>query len=330
MPKLIHQPHDKLFKLTTSNLSVAKEFLKIHLPALFLQKMDLTTLRLEKESFVDEAYKANSADVVYSVQLENHPTYIYILCEQQTVVDDNMAFRLLVYTVRLIENYIRQYPHQPLPFVYPIVVYSGHAVWNAPLEIFSLFGTHEELARQFLFKPYQLIDIQRMDDDVLKQHDLWGLVEFVLKYREIRDLDTFLRTLFYWMDKIEKQDQSVGEFLSRVVLKYLMNGAPAEDTDLFTRLASICLTGKLRDEAMTLAQAFERRGIEKGIEEGIQKGMQQGMQEGEAALITRQIQRRFGDIPATYMQRIKEADAQTLLVWGDRILDAATLEEIFE
>ncbi len=63
---------------------------------------------------------------------------------------------------------------------------------------------------------------------------------------------------------------------------------------------------------------------------GIQKGMQQGMQQGEATIILRLVQRRFGPISKTYKQRITQADANTLLAWGDKILEAQTLEDFFE
>lgn len=55
-----------------------------------------------------------------------------------------------------------------------------------------------------------------------------------------------------------------------------------------------------------------------------------GMQKGEAAIILRQLQRRFGKIPKAYKQRIVQADAKTLLTLGDKILDAKTLEDLFE
>jgi len=136
MSTLIHQPADKLFKLSLEEQQVAQAFLQTHLPPALLQHMDLSTMTLEKQTFIDEAYKANAADVVYQVQVQGQPAYIYLLCEQQTQVDSHMAFRLWIYTIRLMEAHLRQYPDSPLPLVYPLVVYSGEKPWNALL-IFS-------------------------------------------------------------------------------------------------------------------------------------------------------------------------------------------------
>ena len=55
--------------------------------------------------------------MVYSVKVGSTLAYLYILCEQQTVIDQYMAFRLLVYTIRLMEQHRAQHPDSPLPGV---------------------------------------------------------------------------------------------------------------------------------------------------------------------------------------------------------------------
>lgn len=323
MSGAIHQPHDKLFKLSMSQLQVAKDFFIKHLPAELLQELDLETLELHKETFIDEAYKATEADVVYSVKLKgsnNLTTYLYLLCEQQTEIDQNIVFRLLSYTVRIIEMHRRQHSHDLLPLVYPLVIYTGEKIWDAPLEIYSLFGQYESLAREWLFKPYQLIDVARMSDEELRSHDWCGLIEFVLKYRQVQDLTAFLETILPWMQSLEVHNIA-GLFIGRIVLQYVTNNLSAEDIDLFEQKVEKYLYNQLRGEAMTLAEAYEQRGIA--------KGMQQGMQQGEAAVITRLLERRFGKISQQYMQRINLADADTLLLWADRLLNVKTLDEVF-
>lgn len=44
----------------------------------------------------------------------------------------------------------------------------------------------------------------------------------------------------------------------------------------------------------------------------------------------RQMKGKFGDIPAQYVQRVQEADPETLLLWSEKILDATTLQEMIE
>ena len=65
-----------------------------------------------------------------------------------------------------------------------------------------------------------------------------------------------------------------------------------------------------------------KRGLEKGL-------LQQGQQEGGYALLLRQLQRKFRGVPMDYWQELEKADADTLLKWGERLLDDNSLEEIF-
>ena len=63
---------------------------------------------------------------------------------------------------------------------------------------------------------------------------------------------------------------------------------------------------------------------------GIQKGLEQGMRRGEAILLLRLIELRFGAADQDVIQRIHEADSETLLHWSDRILTAQSLSELLE
>ena len=66
----------------------------------------------------------------------------------------------------------------------------------------------------------------------------------------------------------------------------------------------------------------------KGRQDGIQIGEQAGEKKGEAKLLTRQLQRRFGDLPSWASQKIADAELPTLEEWSLRILDATTLESV--
>ncbi|MBF0136911.1 MAG: DUF4351 domain-containing protein [Magnetococcales bacterium] len=49
----------------------------------------------------------------------------------------------------------------------------------------------------------------------------------------------------------------------------------------------------------------------------------------EVTLLTRQLQRRFGELPKWASEKLAEADPSTIEEWGVRILDAPTLESVF-
>jgi len=42
------------------------------------------------------------------------------------------------------------------------------------------------------------------------------------------------------------------------------------------------------------------------------------------------LKRKFGVIPEQYLVRIQQADAEALLEWGERLLEATTMKDIFQ
>jgi hypothetical protein len=62
----------------------------------------------------------------------------------------------------------------------------------------------------------------------------------------------------------------------------------------------------------------------------IEQGLQQGLQRGEAQMLLRLLARKFGEVPEGVRRRIEGADAETLLVWSERVLTAERLEEVVD
>ncbi len=81
----------------------------------------------------------------------------------------------------------------------------------------------------------------------------------------------------------------------------------------------------LAEKAPTWTEMWEQQGLERGLEQG----REQGRREGESAILLRLLERRFGSLDTRTRQRIESADAETLLEWGDRILTAERLEDVF-
>ncbi|MEW6168599.1 MAG: DUF4351 domain-containing protein, partial [Pseudomonadota bacterium] len=75
---------------------------------------------------------------------------------------------------------------------------------------------------------------------------------------------------------------------------------------------------------------WTREWEQQGLEKGMQQGLQQGLQQGEAAVLLRQLTRKFGELPPQVRRRIESADAETLLLWSERVLDATTLDDVLD
>jgi len=76
-------------------------------------------------------------------------------------------------------------------------------------------------------------------------------------------------------------------------------------------------------------QEKEQEAKERGEQQGREQGLQQGLQQGEASLLIRQLERRFGVLPDRTRDRVLAADMAMIEEWALRVLDAATLEEVF-
>ncbi len=65
-------------------------------------------------------------------------------------------------------------------------------------------------------------------------------------------------------------------------------------------------------------------------QEVVEEGRQEGRQEGEQILLQRMLTRRFGAVPDWAQERLIEAGPEQLEQWADRLLDAPTLETVFD
>ena len=84
-------------------------------------------------------------------------------------------------------------------------------------------------------------------------------------------------------------------------------------------------------EASTMtgfAQRFIEEGRQEGKQEGRKEGLEQGVQHGEARVLTALVRLRFGELPDAIQKRIESADADTLLIWSERVLTARTPDEV--
>ncbi len=81
---------------------------------------------------------------------------------------------------------------------------------------------------------------------------------------------------------------------------------------------------------MPYVTSIERIGMKKGMEKGMEKGLEKGIRQGAISLIRGQLSSRFGKIPVWVNERLEQANMKNLELWAKRILDAGSLEEIFE
>ncbi|MCG9692910.1 Rpn family recombination-promoting nuclease/putative transposase [Vibrio sp. Isolate22] len=269
-------PHDALFKQFMTHPETAKDLLDIHLPAELRDICDLTTLKLESGSFIEESLRPYYSDVLYSLKTSQGEGYVYALIEHQSRPDKHMAFRLMRYAIAAMQQHIDA-GHKHLPLVIPLQFYHGK-ISPYPYDMNWLKGfANPDQAKALYTQDFPLVDVTVISDDEIMQHRRIALLELVQKHARHRDIMDFLEplvTLLLTDYTTDKQVQSLMSYLLQV-------GETNNLEALITSLASS--VPKHEDTLMTIAEQLrqqgEQRGIQRGRQEGIQLGEAKGRQE---------------------------------------------------
>ncbi len=120
----------------------------------------------------------------------------------------------------------------------------------------------------------------------------------------------------------ELEQSSSGLDYVITLLRYLAQGPSTErlNADELRRVATAVLSNE--GELMTTI-------AEQWVQEGIEKGIAKGILVGEALLLRRLLTRRFGPVPGWVEAKLAEAEPAQLETWGERVLDAPSLEGVF-
>jgi predicted transposase YdaD len=87
----------------------------------------------------------------------------------------------------------------------------------------------------------------------------------------------------------------------------------------------------LMNERATLwYEQWRQEGKAEGLREGLELGRQEGRRQGEAELLLRQLRRKFGSVPRKIQTRLRNAQPEQLLEWGERLITANSLDEVFQ
>lgn len=138
-------PHDHFFKESFSRPEVAHSFFENYLPASVLNILDLNTLVLQKDSFIDPDLSEHFSDLLYQADTrDGRSVFVYLLLEHKSDPERWTPVQLLGYLLRIMEQTIRQKTRQ-LPVVVPLVVYHGQRRWRVATDFADLFSGPEEL-----------------------------------------------------------------------------------------------------------------------------------------------------------------------------------------
>jgi predicted transposase/invertase (TIGR01784 family) len=267
-------PHDATFRQFLSQPDIARDFMELHLPAELRAICDLTTLRLESGSFVEDDLRQYFSDILYSLKTSNGDGYIHVLVEHQSTPDRHMAFRLMRYAVAAMHRHLEA-GHKQLPLVIPMLFYTGK---RSPYPYSTRWLDEFEdpsLAGNLYGRAFPLVDVTVIPDEEIMGHRSMAALTLLQKHIHQRDIATLTDRLATLL---------MADYLSSpqvtALIHYLLQAGESADSEAFVRELAQRVP-QHGDALMTIAQQLEQKGIEKGIQLGEQRGIEKGRNEGK-------------------------------------------------
>lgn len=309
----LHQPHDKLFKSTFSNLPEAVGLLSNHLPALLAKQLDFSKLESIPQSFIDEEFKHTESDLLFSIPIKDQENkiQIYILLEHQSTEDSQISLRLLRYMTRIWKRFQDQHANQPLPVVFPLVLAQGSKKWKTTTKFKNLFNLpkpQEGLLLSYLPQfEFHLIQLAEIPYPKIKGTPDGILILTALKAQPVKEL----MSDWLWGRLINEVSPNTAIMLIRYIIDQ-------EDVDKKTLLNRINGIQKplIREHTMTVAEQLRQEGYESAKLEVSRTTLQ------------RLLFRKYGALPEWVIEKISIADLTEIESFLERVVDDIYLEEL--
>ena len=257
--KLKKANHDSLIKKALENPVIAQEFLSEYLPEEYKALIDLSTIKPEKETYVEESLKTKLSDMVFSVQMydttvdKTNNAFIYALVEHQSYSDYWIAFRLLKYSLLLLERHASG--KNKLPIILPLVIYNGKARYKAPKNIFELFS-YPDIARKAITEDYNLIDLHAMDDQAIDYEKHLSFLLYTMKHIHERDTLSMIKDAMSRCSRAIVIDKEQNYILTRLILWYSDSKVPEKSKHL---LEQLIVDNLPKDEANNIMSYYEMK-----------------------------------------------------------------------
>ncbi len=347
--------HDGLYHLIYAHPQMVRELLQGFVDAPWLSQLDLARMERINAKFHADSAVRRDGDIVWRIPMrDGREAYLILFLEFQSTTERFMALRLLVYVGLFWQQLLKEgrvAPSGLLPPVFPIVIFNGDPRWTMPLSLKALIDLPPG-SPIWPWQPdmrYHVVDEGAYPPADLATRDSLTALLFRLEHcRDMSELGPLLDGLIAWFDRhpaLATLKSAFAMLAGRLMAQGDGEIAMPEDLmEVKTMLATRVEEWKQQwrreghSEGRREGHSEGRReghseghseGRREGEAAGLLKGRVEGRAEGEATLLLRLLERRFGQLPPDVQTRIAAAGQAALEEWGLRLLDAATIEEIF-
>lgn len=214
--KKTEKTHDKLIKnILKDNVEMANFINQFLNPN---EKIEEENLIRYTNSFITKKYQGKEADLVYKLKNKD----VYFLVEHQSTIDNNMPFRMLNYSICIMQEWnknrkIRK--NTKYPIVVPILIYTGSDKWNIPKNF------QQRQIGDYIFSNYKInyefniVDINKLyEKELLKSRTMFGYSMLIEKSKSEEELKNYLELIIGRCNK-RKQLEELGD-----IILYLLKG----------------------------------------------------------------------------------------------------------
>ncbi len=205
MGKRQHNIHDEFFKRNFSVEQVARDFLACNLPKDLLERVNLSTVKVENNEFTSSLHQGTRrADVLYSVKQKQSSNKVYALVhlEGQSTHHKEMALRIWQYHVAIASKLIQQENFRKLPIIVTYVLYHGKEAWSSAKSVAELWGegAFEAYVKRGL-KATFLHDLKSIPSEVLLSQKSASVPQYILHKQQDGEFCHDLPSLYGSMKK---------------------------------------------------------------------------------------------------------------------------------
>ena len=313
--------HDLSYRLFFAHRRMIQDLLREIVGEQWVERIDLGSGERVDTSFVSPKHENRESDVIWQFRRKDggEPVYVYILLEFQSRPDPSMPVRLMGYVSLFYQRLMASQPAagwRKLPLVIPVVIYNGWEPWNVAADLGSMIGDLDPSAE--IYRPhlrYRLVNEAAYSPEELAALD--SPVADLFRIEKSRDWFEVRSSVHRLRQSIPPGEASLRQafetWLRKLILPRL--GLSQEEASAASNLEEI--------ETMLL------ESIDRWDRELREKALQEGRQEGEARLLLRQLRLKFGPLDPETEERVRSADADRLLAWGERILAAESPQDVF-
>ncbi len=327
MPRRSPREHDQAYRELFTHPELVEDLLRHFVSEPWVEEIDFASLQRESEISIVRRRGARIRDVVWSVRFRGRTLYILILIEFQSRVDPIMALRQLTYVATFYEDLYKQKrltDGGKLPPVLPVVLYNGERGWQAPRAVEEMVeDVPEPLARYQPRMSYFLLDERRTRYEMGADRNTVGAL---LALEQSRVGEDVFEPVLYLVELLrEPRHESLRQAFKGLILKVLSPDL-APIAEVFDHPEDPMTT---RERLQNWYDEQKAALLAEGEQKGRAEGERKGRAEGQRSLLAKLLRLKFGPLDAATESRLIAATPAELGRWAERVLTAASLDEIW-